>query len=85
MRKQDLNNTYPQIQHYTKYKKENSDQTKLPAHKQIHATDKLTPTKPKEGKHTLHQKLTGINKHWSLISLNINELNSPMESHRPRE
>ena len=32
-----------------------------------------------------HQKITGINNHWSLISININGLNSPIKRHRLTE
>ena len=49
----------------------------------------LFTTKPKEEKHTniiptLTTKITGTNNHWSLISLNINELNSPIKSQANR-
>ena len=32
-----------------------------------------------------NKKITGINNHWSLISLNINGLNSPIKRHRLRD
>ena len=32
-----------------------------------------------------YRKITGVNNHWSLISLNINGLNSPIKRHRLRE
>ena len=43
--------------------------------------------KPKEEKHTnislpLTTKITGNNNHYSLISLDINGLNSPIKRHR---
>ena len=34
---------------------------------------------------TTKKKMTGINNHWSLISLNINGLNSPIKRHRLRD
>jgi hypothetical protein len=44
---------------------------------------------PKEEKHTniiqLTTKITGSNNHWSLISLYISELNSPIKRHRLRD
>jgi hypothetical protein len=47
----------------------------------------LFTTNPKEDSHTniippLTTKITGSNNHWSLISLNINGLNSPIKRHR---
>ena len=47
--------------------------------------DNLIPENPKDGKHTLlsptaKQKIAGIKNHWSLISLNINGLNSPIKN-----
>jgi hypothetical protein len=44
-------------------------------------------TNPKEDSHTniiapLTTKITGSNNHYSLTSLNINGLNSPIKSHR---
>ena len=43
--------------------------------------------KPKEEKHTnislpLTTKITGIENHYSIIFLNINELHSPIKGHR---
>ena len=35
--------------------------------------------------HTHTNIITGINKHWSLLSLNINGLNSPIKRHRLRD
>jgi hypothetical protein len=45
------------------------------------------PTNPKEDSHTniilpLIRKMTGSNNHFSLISLNINGLSSPIKRHR---
>jgi hypothetical protein len=47
----------------------------------------LLKTKTKEENHTniiqpLTTKITGSNNHWSLISLNTNELNPPIKRHR---
>jgi hypothetical protein len=45
----------------------------------------LLLTKPKQDSHTsmnIISKITGDNNHNSLISLNINELNSPIKRHR---
>jgi hypothetical protein len=42
---------------------------------------KVTSTNTKEGSHTIIQ-ITGSNKHYSLKSLNINGLNSPIKGHR---
>ena len=44
----------------------------------------LFTTNPDEEKHTniilpLATKITGSNNHWSLVSLNINGLNSPIK------
>jgi len=48
------------------------------------ARSNLLATKSKEEKHTniippLNMKITGSNNHYSLISLNINELNSTIK------
>jgi hypothetical protein len=59
-------------------------------HKEVNYTPENTgnnpiPTKPKEeSTHTTtnDNKIKGINYHWSLTSLNINGLNSPIERHR---
>ena len=46
-----------------------------------------SPAQLKEGKHTnsTTKKVTGVNNHWSLISLNVNGLNSPIKKHRQRD
>ena len=55
------------------------------------AIDNFTPEKSKEGKHTHtiittnNNKITGINNHWPLISLNTSGLNSPIKRHRLTE
>ena len=41
-----------------------------------------TKTNKQKKKHTHTNKITGFNNHWSLISLNINELNFPIKRHR---
>jgi hypothetical protein len=46
MTKSNLNNTYPQIQSYRKYQKQNSNTKRLSAP----TGNNLTPAKPKEGK-----------------------------------
>ena len=56
----------------------------------------LTPTKPKEEKQTkahththktpiITTEVREINNHWSLLSLNINGLDSPIRRHRLTE
>ena len=66
MKKTDLNNTYPQIQSYRNYWKDNHKPRKLTVPTETKETDKLTPTKPKEGKHThYHRKISGIDNHWA--------------------
>ena len=50
--------------------------------------DDLITANPEEGKThrltspTMKTKLTGDSNHWSLISLNVNGLNSPIKRHR---
>ena len=51
--------------------------------------DDFTAANPKEGINThtitsptMKTKITGASNHWSLISLNINGLNSPIKRHR---
>ncbi|KAL6085697.1 hypothetical protein STEG23_017954 [Scotinomys teguina] len=47
--------------------------------------DNSTAINPPKEKHTLPLKITGTNKPWTLISLNINGLNSPIKRHRLTE
>ena len=46
-----------------------------------------SPAQLKEGKHTnsTTKKVTRVNNPWSLISLNVNGLNSPIKRHRLRD
>ena len=46
-----------------------------------------SPAQLKEGKHTnsTSRKMTGMNNHWTLISLNVNGLNSSINMHRLRD
>ena len=82
--KTDLNNMKPQTQPYRKYQKENHKPRKPTTPIITQASDNPPPAQLKEGKHTntTTKKITRVDNHWSLISLNINRLNSPIKRHR---
>ena len=67
---------------------ENSSPRKLTTSTKTQTIDYLTVANPKEGKThtiippTMKTKITGTSNHWSLISLNINGLNSSIKRHR---
>jgi hypothetical protein len=58
--------------------------------KKTQEINNLTPLKPREENTHTHSttndiKITGSTNHWSLISLNINEHNSPVRRQRQTE
>jgi hypothetical protein len=84
MTKPNLHNIFPQIQPF----KDNKGKTSTQREKLSSRKSKKVPfNKPKEDKHmnrilTLATKITGSNNDFSLISLNINGLNSPIKRNR---
>ena len=78
-------NTLPQIQPYSSTRI-NSNPSKLATYTKTQTTDDRRATNPKEGKThmitslKMQTKITVASNHWSLISLNINELNSPIKN-----
>jgi hypothetical protein len=83
MIKQNLNNIYLLIQPYKGYWKEIFNTRRVTTPKKTQEIKHFT-TNPKEKNHTQIMpppaiKITGTNKYLSLISLNINRLNSPIK------
>ena len=63
---------------------ENTNKGRETKHKKKQESNLLSPN-PKEDNHTnikITSKTAGSNNHYSLISLNINGLNSPVKRHR---
>ena len=86
MAKPNLHNIFPQTPPYKwKHQQKEGNYTIEKARK-----NNLLSTNPKEDSHTniippLTTKMTGSNNHFSLISININGLISPIKRHRLKD
>jgi hypothetical protein len=80
---QNSRNIYQQIQLYKKYCMENSNPMSLTIFKKTQEISNSIPAKSKKHTHTNNNnKVTGINSHWSLTSLNISGLRFSIKRHK---
>ena len=86
MTKPNSNNALLLTQFYSGYQKENFNPVRLSIYKKIQEINNFIPLKPVKEKHThttnTNIKITGSNNHWTLVSLNINVVNSTVKRHR---
>ena len=89
MSKPNLNNTFLLTRPNRGYKKKSSSPVRLTIFKKTHQINSFTQLKHIEWKHTLSTTtnitINRYNNHQSLISLNINGFNSPVERHKLTE
>ena len=87
MTKTDLNNTYPQIHHYRRFWKENSNPTIITTLTKTQAIDNImlpntnTTRRAKSTHNVTTNNKSETNKHnqWTIVSLNANGLNQPIK------